>query len=381
MSEWVHSMGWDDRLRIQAWMYSLTVHTLVIGLMMALGTRITLAPQDDPFRWNVAMVEPVTSQESAAPAPPIEAPSKATQVPQLKPVVQQSTKPMPIERRVEIDRRVEMTRQPVVQHVETKPQEPLIERHAKTVETVQPMERTPEVRSSAVETPPILAPQAETAPAIIERLTQVAESSPAPTERMVEAPHVQPTGEAVQRAEVTNQPAPVVEKTSPVVEERATSQAVEQAVSPVVQQSVDIAPVVHNHEAPSNSSRSADNATSENQVVQEERTVVAKAAPTTTPRARADYGWVRDALWRRIVEMKHYPAQARLNHLEGKVILRAVIRSDGHLEDLSVKESSGHRLLDEAAMDVIRRICPVPMKHALGRPEVVVMIPIDYRLE
>ena len=109
--------------------------------------------------------------------------------------------------------------------------------------------------------------------------------------------------------------------------------------------------------------------------------VVAKAAPTTTPSPRADYGWVRDALWRRIVEMKHYPSQARLNHLEGKVILRAVIKSDGHLGDLTIKESSGHRLLDEAAMEVIRRICPVPLKHALGRPEVVVMIPIDYRLE
>ena len=376
MSEWIHNVGWDDRLRIQAWLYSLAVHTLAIGLMMVLGTRITLAPQEDTFRWNVAMIEPVTSQESAAQAPPVEAPSKPTQqAPPPKPVAQQTTKPTPVERRVET------TIHPIVQHVETKPQEQRIERHVQTVEAVQPMERPPEVRPSAVETPSIVAPQAETAPAIIERPTQLAESSPAPTERVVEAPHVQPTEEAVQRTEVTHQPAPVVENASPVVAERLTSQPVEQAASAVVQQPVDTAPVVHNHETPSNSSHSAENATNENHVVQEERTVVAKAAPSTTPRPRADYGWVRDALWRRIVEMKHYPAQARLNHLEGKVILRAVIRSDGHLGDLSVKESSGHRLLDEAAMDVIRRICPVPMKHALGRPEVVVMIPIDYRLE
>ncbi|MEP6886772.1 MAG: TonB family protein, partial [Nitrospirales bacterium] len=347
-----------------------------------LGTRITLPPQDDPFRWNVAMVEPVTSQESAAPAapappsPPVESPSQPSQqAPPPKPAVQQTTKPMPIEHRVET------AMQPVVHQIETKPQEPRIERTAQAVETVQPMERTPEVRLSAVEAPPIVAPQAETAPAIIERPTQVAESSPAPTERVVEAPHVQPTGEAVQRAEVSHQPAPVADNASPVVAERATSQPIEQAAGPAMQPSLDAAPVVHNHETPSNPSRSAESATNENHAVQEERTVVAKTAPTTTPRPRADYGWVRDALWRRIVEMKHYPAQARLNHLEGKVILRAVIRSDGHLGDLSVKESSGHRLLDEAAMDVIRRICPVPMKHALGRPEVVVMIPIDYRLE
>ena len=376
MSEWVHSVGWDNRLRIQAWLYSLAAHTLVIGLMIVLGTRITLPPQDDPFRWNVAMIEPMTSQESAAPVPPVEAPSKpAQQAPPPKPVVQQATKPMPVERHVE------RTMQPVVQQVEPKPQEPRIEQHVQTVEAVQPMERTPEVRPSAVETPPIVAPQAETAPGIIERPTQVAESSPAPTERMVEAPHVPPTGEAVQRAEVADQPTPTVEKASPVVAEQAPSQPVEQTASPLVQQPVDTAPLVQNHEASSNSSRSAENVTNENQVVQEDRTVVAKAAPTTTPRPRADYGWVRDALWRRIVEMKHYPAQARLNHLEGKVILRAVIRSDGHLGDLSVKESSGHRLLDDAAMEVSRRICPVPLKHAMGKPDIVVMIPIDYRLE
>ena len=93
MSEWVHSVGWDGRLRIQAWLYSLAVHTLVIGLMAALGTHITLPPQEDPFRWNVAMIEPVTSQESAAPAPPVEAPSKpAQQTPPPKPVSQQTTK-------------------------------------------------------------------------------------------------------------------------------------------------------------------------------------------------------------------------------------------------------------------------------------------------
>jgi periplasmic protein TonB len=375
MSEWVHSLGWDDRLRIQAWMYSLAVHTLVIGLMITLNARITLSPQDEPFRWNVAMIEPVTSTESVTPtqAPVQSSPSVESsanpmhQASASKPAVAQPAKPLPPERRVET------VLQPAVPHVETKPQEPLIERRPQTMETVQPMERIPEAQP-AVETPSTIAPEAETAPAIIEHPTQMAESSSVPIERVVEAPHVQPTAEAVQHAEVTYQPAPVVA-------ERAPSQPVEQAVSPVVQQPVDSTPVAHSHETVSNSSRSADNAATENQVVQEERTVVAKAAPATTPKTRADYGWVRDALWRRIIEMKHYPAQARLNHLEGKVILRAVIRSDGHLEDLSVKESSGHRLLDEAAMDVIRRICPVPMKQALGRPEVVVMIPIDYRLE
>lgn len=382
MTEWVSHAGWDRRLRIQAWMYSLVLHTAIIGLVTVFGTRMTLVHQEEPFRWNVALVQAVPQNEPLAQAQessPIESPSEQTTLTQQaappKPVVQQASKPMPVERRVE------RSVQPVMQYVESTPQTPIIEPKPQTVETAQPMERLAEPRPSAVETPPIAAAQAETAPTVIERPAEVSQPSPAPVEHVAETAPAQPAEQPIQHVEEIHQPAPSAEPSTPVVTEREISQPAEEASSPVVQQPVETAKVRQDHEISSLPARPAESATTENQVAQEERTVVAKAGPATTPKARADYGWVRDALWRRIVEMKHYPAQARLNHLEGKVILRAVIRSDGHLGDLSVKESSGHRLLDEAAMDVIRRICPVPMKHALGRPEVVVMIPIDYRLE
>ena len=54
-------------------------------------------------------------------------------------------------------------------------------------------------------------------------------------------------------------------------------------------------------------------------------------------------------LWRRVADLKRYPSSARMNGEEGKVIVKAVIRSDGHLADVSVKKSSGHELLDAAA--------------------------------
>jgi len=377
MTEWVRNVGWDHRLRLQAWVYSLVLHTAMIGLMMALGTRMTLAPQDDPFRWNVAMVEPVSPNESpvqADPVPPVEPPSKSTQQTASRPpMVSQTSKPVPVERRVET------TVQPVMQRIETTSQEPPIERKAQAVEAAQPMEPIPESRPSAMETPPIVAAHAETAPAVIERPAPVAEASPMPMERVIE-PAQTPPREVAQRAEVNRQSSPTVEQAEPVVTERPMSQPIERITNPVVQQTIEPAPVIHNSETAA-SSRSVESGTIDNQTVQAERTVVAKASPTTTPTPRADYGWVRDALRRRIVEMQHYPSQARLNHLEGKVILRAVIKSDGQLGDLMVKESSGHRILDEAAMEVIRRICPVPLKQALGKPEIVVMIPIDYRLE
>jgi periplasmic protein TonB len=385
MSEWAHSMGRDNRLRIQAWSYSLALHVMIVVLAMVFSARLTLTRQDEPFRWNVAMVEPVSTHDSAQPSPPVDVPATPTHskpsaqsMTASKPVVQQKTKPMPVERHVET------ISPPVRQQVEAAPQETILERIERPVQTVepsQPMERPAETRPS-VEAPPLVAAHSTTAPAIIERPTPAAESTPAPIERAVETAHIiQPTEQTAQPAEPVHQPAPSIEKAVPMVTERETAAPVEQSAQLVQRQPADTAPVTQQPEAASTASRPADPSMTDRPAVQEERTVVAKADPAATPSPRPDYGWVRDALRRRIVEMKQYPAQARLNHLEGKVILRAVIRADGHLGDLSVKESSGHRVLDDAAMEVIRRICPVPLKHVLGKPEIVVMIPIDYRLE
>lgn len=100
----------------------------------------------------------------------------------------------------------------------------------------------------------------------------------------------------------------------------------------------------------------------------------------TAPAARVDYGWLAESLWRRVVALKRYPHRARLNRWEGKVLLTAVIREDGHLGDLRVQESSGYKILDEDAMELVKQACPLHMKHPLGRPEVVVQIPINYTL-
>lgn len=109
---------------------------------------------------------------------------------------------------------------------------------------------------------------------------------------------------------------------------------------------------------------------------------VAMAAPqpASTEGPRADYGWLAKSLWQRVMELKRYPHRARLNHWEGKVVLRAVIRHDGHLEDLALHESSGYEELDEAAMELVREACPLHMAQPLGRDQVVVQVPITYAL-
>ena len=100
----------------------------------------------------------------------------------------------------------------------------------------------------------------------------------------------------------------------------------------------------------------------------------------SNPGAKADYGWLREALWSRIERFKGYPYIARTNRWEGLVILEAVINSDGHLVDLRVVESSGHLALDRDAMEVMRKSCPLHLKQSLGKPEVKLQIPISYKL-
>jgi protein TonB len=104
-------------------------------------------------------------------------------------------------------------------------------------------------------------------------------------------------------------------------------------------------------------------------------------SPVSTVQTKRDYGWLTEALWGRIEQMKRYPASARLNRWEGKVVLRAVIMEDGHIADLRIAQSSGHDVLDQDALGLIQQVSPIPLKQPLGRPQVVVHIPISYKLE
>ena len=96
--------------------------------------------------------------------------------------------------------------------------------------------------------------------------------------------------------------------------------------------------------------------------------------------AKIDHQWLAESLWRRVAELKRYPNSARMNGQEGKVILKAVIRSDGQLADVFVLKSSGYAALDMAAMEAVKLACPLHMKHAIGKPQIVVSLPIVYSL-
>jgi len=70
-----------------------------------------------------------------------------------------------------------------------------------------------------------------------------------------------------------------------------------------------------------------------------------------------------------------YPDAARRDGLEGTVWLRFRIAADGSVESVEVDRSSGHALLDDAAIKAVRRAGPYP---PYGGP---IRYPFTYRLD
>ena len=65
--------------------------------------------------------------------------------------------------------------------------------------------------------------------------------------------------------------------------------------------------------------------------------------------------------WRQRIEAvgnKYYPEASERYSIYGSLRLLVVIRRDGHLESIKILSSSGHSLLDEAAMKIVRMAAP-----------------------
>lgn len=78
---------------------------------------------------------------------------------------------------------------------------------------------------------------------------------------------------------------------------------------------------------------------------------------------------------------KKYPQKAIRRHLEGRVMVSARI-SMGKLVDISLVDSSGHRVLDEQALEMVRKAVSVlPVRRGLDRKSFNVIVPIDFRLQ
>lgn len=94
---------------------------------------------------------------------------------------------------------------------------------------------------------------------------------------------------------------------------------------------------------------------------------VAKAAAADAPlrltpntKPNVDFAYYLDA-WRREVErvgQLNYPAEARAKGLAGTLRLRVIIAADGTLQDVQLLQTSGHAVLDAAAVRIVRLAAP-----------------------
>jgi protein TonB len=75
-----------------------------------------------------------------------------------------------------------------------------------------------------------------------------------------------------------------------------------------------------------------------------------------------------------------YPALAKRRQWEGKVILKVRVLADGKASQVSVATSSGHDILDEAAIEAVSQWHFVPAKRSGQAVESWVNVPINFNL-
>lgn len=90
------------------------------------------------------------------------------------------------------------------------------------------------------------------------------------------------------------------------------------------------------------------------------------------------YDWLGEILWNRVHAFKRYPTSAAANRLEGEVLLTAVIEATGVIPDIRIMKSSGHPLLDQAAIETVQHASPLTLIRPLEHSRVSVEIPITY---
>lgn len=308
------------------WGLSLLLHGSLIFGALLFAQRVQLAPQPEPFTWNVAMVSPEPSASSPVTPEPSRSPTpvKQTHAPT-------AVQPAP----------------PVSPPVQPEPTSPV-----PAVAPAVPLQKSHEERRPTVPAPQAIAPT----PPLTAHAVHAIESGPAQHEN-APTPPAEPS-RITPRTEMAAVPPPgeqTLSRESPPQLAKVPAAAPAPTTSP----SVDPSPAAST-----------------------QSTQLASRAPSSssTP-TRPDYGWLSEAISRRVEELKRYPAAARIDRAEGKVVVKAVINEDGSVGEIEVFQSSGYPSLDQAALETIRQAAPFHLPHPLGRPRLTIKIPMSYRLD
>lgn len=96
---------------------------------------------------------------------------------------------------------------------------------------------------------------------------------------------------------------------------------------------------------------------------------------------RPDYGWLMNTLRTRLEDVKTYPAPAKVNQWQGRVVIQVSIQPDGRITNAEIQQSSGYPALDLAALETLQAASPLRLAHGLDGRSVVMLVPISYELD
>ena len=95
----------------------------------------------------------------------------------------------------------------------------------------------------------------------------------------------------------------------------------------------------------------------------------------------AEYGPYLRQFRQRVQESLVYPLAARRQGLRGTVELHVWIEATGRVRDVQVARSSALGVLDDAALETVRRLGAVPFPESLPRRPLLIRIPLVYELQ
>lgn len=79
---------------------------------------------------------------------------------------------------------------------------------------------------------------------------------------------------------------------------------------------------------------------------------------------------------------KRYPVEAKKARQQGVVTVRFTVHADGSITGGTIRKSSGHQLLDNATLDLLQRVAPLPkFPKSMTKGSVTLSLPIDYSLQ
>ncbi len=349
-----HRAGDDAGAHVQGWLISVLLHGTMALAAILFVKQVRLAPQPEPFKWNVALVSPAQPVEPA-PSAPLPAPPSA--VPSM-------TSPPPADVQQAAPAQSGQSAMPLMQ--QTAP--PISERIAAPVVTEPPAPTPPHPTAPSQSAVQAAQPVAVPVPKAAVPPPVVPESAP-----VAALPPAEPIGHEAAAPTVADPPHPSAQHEPQAVE---TTSIEKPAAARTAVPAESVAPATPSSVPPAILEQTAQSDAAPGPTQTAAISPAASNAPT-----KRDYGWLSETILRRVEELKRYPASARLDRAEGKVIVKAVIHADGSLGEVEVLRSSGYTSLDRAALELMQQAAPFQLPHPLGKSRITIQIPLSYRLE